>query len=225
MNILLSSAFVAIFCVDYYLMYNDTIKRNPNLTERQRAYILSIKASVTLFILSIYFNYKFIKAGFNTDVYNLNLTDSDKFLLQLSVLNLMSYLMTDTFVGYNKYHKYMCALSGYTHHIAYTFISMLALYIDVTGLYFLFMIEELPTIFLSTGNYSSSIRSDNLFGLTFFTTRIIYHAYLTLKFSFNNTMFLCIGILSFTLHSYWFKTWFTKYFLKNMRQKSKLKDE
>jgi hypothetical protein len=220
MNLVLSSAFIALFCVDYYLMYSDTIKRNPKLTERQRAHILSIKASTTLFLLSIYFNYKFIRSSFNTDVYTSSLTDGDHFLLQISVLNLIAYLVTDCYVGYKKYHQYMCTLSGYTHHIVYTFISIFALYIDVSGLYFLFMIEELPTIFLSSGNYNRSIRRDNIFGLTFFTTRILYHAYLTWKFSFNK-MFLALGLLSFTLHSYWFKNWFTKYFLKSSKKEKK----
>jgi hypothetical protein len=205
-------------------MYGDTIKRNPELSERQRAHILSIKASTTLFLLSIYFNYKFIKSGLNTDAYTSSLTTGDHFLLQLSVLNLISYLLTDCYVGYKKYHKYMCTLSGYTHHIAYTFISIFALYIDVSGLYFLFMIEELPTIFLSSGNYNRSIRQDNVFGLTFFTTRILYHAYLTWKFSFNK-MFLFLGILSFMLHGYWFKAWFTKYFLKITPKENKQKHD
>lgn len=220
MNIILSLAFIALFCIDYYFMYSDTIKRNPELTERQRAHILSIKASATLFLISIYFNYKFVRSDFNVELYTSELNQNDKFMLDLGVFNLISYLIMDCYVGYNKYHKYMCTLSGYTHHITYTFISIIALYINVPGFYFLFMIEELPTIFLSSGNYNKSIRRDNLFGLTFFLTRILYHAYLTWKFSFNKA-FMFFGILSLGLHSYWFKNWFTKYFLKNGDNKPK----
>lgn len=224
MNIILSVAFIGLFCMDYYFMYNDTIKRNPDLTEKQRAHILSIKASTTLFLISIYFNYKFITSGFNIDLYTSTLNSNDNFLLDLSVFNLISYFITDCYIGYNKYHKYMCTLSGYTHHIVYIFISLTALYINVPGLYFLFMIEELPTIFLSSGNYNKSLRRDNIFGLTFFLTRLVYHGYLTWKLSFNK-IFMILGILSFGLHSYWFKNWISKYFLKTKTNQKNIKQE
>jgi hypothetical protein len=220
MNLILSSAFIALFCIDYYFIYSDTIKRNRELTEKQRAHILSIKVSTTLFLVSLYFNYKFFSSKFDVDVYNSNLSSNDMFVLELSIYYLMAYFIMDCYIGYHKYHKYMCTLSGYTHHIVYTFISIIALNIDVSSFYFLFMIEELPTIFLSSGNYNKNIRRDNLFGLTFFVTRILYHAYLTWKFSFNK-MFLLLGLLSLGLHGYWFKNWFTKYFLKRTIKKDK----
>jgi hypothetical protein len=210
MNVILSSLFIVLFCIDYYFIYSDTIKCNSHLSERQRAHILSIKASTTLFLLSVYFNYKFMNAGFDTDVYLSSLSNGDNFILELAVLNLMSYLIMDCYIGYNKYHKYMCTLSGYTHHIAYIFISMSALTINASSFYFLYMIEEFPTIFLSSGNYNKSLRKDNIFGLTFFITRILYHVYLTWKFK-SNTMFLILGLLSLGLHTYWFKNWFMKY--------------
>ena len=220
MNLLLSSLFIVLFCIDYYFIYNDTIKRNSHLSERQRAHILSIKASTTLFLLSVYFNYKFYKSGFDTDLYTNNLTSSDNFILELSVLNLMSYLITDCYVGYNKYHKYMCTLSGYTHHIAYIFISMAALNIDASSFYFLYMIEEFPTMFLSTGSYNKELRKDNIFGITFLLTRILYHIYLTWKFR-SNSMFLILGLLSLGLHTYWFKNWFVKYIWNKYIKKTK----
>lgn len=210
MNLLLSSLFIVLFCIDYYLIYNDTIKCNSHLSERQRAHILSIKASTTLFLLSVYFNYKLMNVGFDIDLYSSSLSNGDNFILELAVLNLMSYLIMDCYIGYNKYHKYMCTLSGYTHHIAYIFISMAALTINASSFYFLYMIEEFPTIFLSSGNYNKSLRKDNIFGLTFFITRILYHVYLTWKFK-SNTMFLILGLLSLGLHTYWFKNWFMKY--------------
>ena len=169
MNIVLSVAFIALFCMDYYFMYSDTIKRNPELTEKQRAYILSIKASTTLFLISIYFNYKFIASGFDVDLYTSRLNSNDNFVLDLSVFNLISYLIMDCYVGYNKYHKYMCTLSGYTHHIVYTFVSVIALYINVPGFYFLFMIncfKFLLKLIISVGNkLSKELLFINSFGV------------------------------------------------------------
>jgi len=224
MNIKLSIGFVVLFCIDYYLMYHNTITRNKKLTEKQRAHILSIKASSTLFFLSMYFNYKLMNNDFDIMNYKNSLSRSDNFIVYLGVLNLMSYLITDSYIGYKKYHKYMCTLSGYPHHIIYVFVSMLSFTLGCESFYFLFMIEELLTMFLSSGNYNKSLRFDNVFGLTFFLTRIIYHGYLAWKMS-SNFFFLVLGILTFSLHSYWFKNWFTKYFLKKYIHTEKEKDE
>lgn len=220
MNIVLSLTFIAFFCIDYYLMYKSTVK--DSLTERQRAYILSVKSSVTLFFIGVYLNYKYVMCGFDMNIYDGSLGDTDHFIIHLSVLNMISYLIMDCYIGYNKYHKYMCTLSGYTHHIVYTFISILAIYIRVPGIYLLYMIEELPTVLLSVGNYNKNFRSDNLFGLTFFITRILYHMYLTWKLSYNK-FFLILGLISLGLHSYWFNNWFNKYFLKRNEKSDKKK--
>lgn len=224
MNLLLSSGFLTLFAVDYYLMYSNTVKRYPDLNEKQRAHILSIKASVTLFLVSLYFNYKFITSGFNPDLYLTKINSTDSFILQLSILNLMSYFITDCVVGYNKYHKYMCNLTGYFHHIVYIIVSIISFKINVVGFYMLYLIEELPTIFLSTGSYSTFLRKDYTFGLTFFLTRIVYHVFLTWKFR-SNFMFITMGALSLSVHSYWFKNW-CKYIFKNWnKDRKKLKDE
>jgi len=211
MNLLLSSGFITLFAVDYYLMYSKTVERYPNLSEKQRAHILSIKASVTLFLVSLYFNYKYINSNFDTDIYLGKISKgTDAFVLQLSVLNLMAYFITDCIVGYNKYHKYMCNLTGYFHHIVYIIVSIVSFRINAAGLYMLYLIEELPTIFLSTGSYNQLLRKDYTFGLTFFLTRIVYHIFLTWKFK-TNFMFITMGALSLSVHSYWFKNWCSKY--------------
>ena len=38
--------------------------------------------------------------------------------------------------------------------------------------------------------------------------------YLVFKFSANK-LYLILGIVSFGVHSFWFKNWFTKYFLQS----------
>lgn len=212
MNLLVSFGLICLFCVDYYWMYHSTVSKNSKLTEKQRAHILSIKASLTLFFTSLYFNLKFINSKFNVDSYVNDFTNSDFFILHLSICNLISYLITDCIVGYNKYHKYMCKLSGYFHHIVYTFISLFTLIKTETApFYFLYMIEELPTIYLSTGSYNKKLRRDKTFGLTFFITRICFHLFLTYLFR-HNTLFLILGGLSLSLHLYWFKNWLHLHF-------------
>lgn len=213
MNIILSAAFILLFCIDYYTVYNEVVKRNVSLTQRQKAHIMSIKVSITLFLLSLYFNYKFMTSESYID----ELNSGDLFFINLTVLYVISYFIMDCLVGYFEYHKYLCSLSGYTHHIVYTFISLLSINYNVASSFILYFIEELPTYILSIGNYHSHLRSDNLFGITFLMTRIIYHCYLIIYTYTAHPLFIILGFLSFCLHSYWFKNWLNKYFLKNKK--------
>ena len=212
---------VVLFCIDFFLIYRKTVNNNKRITEKQKAYILSIKASLTIFLLSLYFNYKFFLSNFNKDIYTLSLTNDDKFILHLGALQLISYFIMDIGIGFFKYHKNMCNLSGYFHHIVYIFVSMYSLKKDYTSYYWLYMIEELPTFFLSSGSYNKKLRFDNLFGFTFFCTRILYHIYLTWIVK-SNYLFLILGGMTLGLHSFWFKNWYQKYFLKNKLLKKKL---
>ena len=75
------------------------------------------------------------------------------------------------------------------------------------------MLSELPTLILSVGRFDSSLRDDNLFGITFFLTRIVYHMFLIWAFKDNSLLFY-LGSAALTLHLYWFYLWFTKYFFK-----------
>jgi hypothetical protein len=209
MNIILSISFVFLFCIDYYYIYHYTVSKR-NLTQRQKAYIMSIKASVTLFLLSLYFNYKFMKSS--------DIGPGDQFVLKLGVLNLISYFIMDCSIGYYKYHKYLCSLSGYFHHIIYIFISLLSLKLNMASFYILFFIEELPTMILSIGHFNSNLRSDNLFGITFFITRILYHCFLIFYTYKHSILFVILGLLSFGLHSYWFKNWLVKYYINKKKK-------
>ena len=73
--------------------------------------------------------------------------------------------------------KNMCNLAGYTHQIVYIFISLLSIKQNSISYYLLYMIEELPTFFLSSVHFNKKLRCDNLFGFAFFCTRILYHIY------------------------------------------------
>lgn len=215
MNITLSVAFLFLFCIDYYFMYKRTVSRNPSLSEKQRAYIMSIKAASTLFLLSLYYNYRYISADMTEHTYLQDFTDGDFFLLQIGTLHLVSYFIMDCSIGYFNYHKFLCGLSGYAHHIIYGVLGLIgAANIRWLGPYYiLFLIEELPTIILSIGNYNRTLRRDKSFGFFFFMTRICYHTFLTWRFQ-SVLPILMLGLSALSVHGYWFRNWVTKYFFK-----------
>ena len=223
MQLTLSIAFIILFCIDYYYVYNNTTKKYTDLTEKQRAYIMSIKASITMFLLSLYFNYKFINSNCNFDIYLNSLNNNDYFILNIGILHLISFFLVDGYMGFNDYHKYMCSLAGYTHHIVYTLgsIGILVSGAEPLAFYFLYFIEEISTVFLSSGQYNKLFRTDQIFGFVFFITRIIYHSFLTWSFR-HNTMAIIGGGLTLCLHMYWFKNWVSKYFLKSNKVETKV---
>jgi hypothetical protein len=174
------------------------------LTEKQKAYILSIKSSVTMLFMGCLALMQFIKVGCDVEKY----VKSDQLLNQFSVLFFTGYLICDCLIGSVDYPKYMKSLSGYTHHIAYIFINCVSLLTGKYPVYMLYMIEELPSVLLSIGSYKKKYRNDDVFGLTFFLTRILYHIILTWWLR-KDTMITVISLLVLPLHIYWFYGWCT----------------
>lgn len=205
MNFVLSLLIFMLFCVDYYYIYYNSI-RNNKLNERQRAHIMAIKSSITLFLLSLFVNIKYFTN--NNEFDDINFT-----VVHLGILNVIAYFLMDCVVGYKEYNKYLMSLSGYIHHIIYIIVSVLSIKLNIILPYMMFFIEELPTLILSLGKFNNNFRSDRLFGVTFFLTRIVYHIFLiTITYNYH-IMFPIIGTLALCVHSYWFKNWIKKYTL------------
>lgn len=206
--------FFALCCIDQYALFTTVSIRNKvhemELRLRKNAYILSIKASMLLLSVGLYNNYLFYQSGFDIGNYIGNLTLYQTFLLKLSSVYFASYLFMDCYLGSIHYPKYMTSLSGYTHHIIYIFISCIAWYYEIYPIMLLFMVAELPTYLLSIGQYNKQYRNDNLFGITFFLTRILYHVFLLTKLTYS-LLFMFFGNAVLLLHTYWFTTWIKKY--------------
>jgi len=219
-------SYVLIFflgCIDYYFHYKFINYIKKDLTKKQKAYILSIKSSLTLFLMGVYLNYYYLSSGFSQERFFTILEEKDTLNFgKLIVLYFASYLLMDIWVGNKEYPEYMKSLSGNIHHTIYIGINLLSLYTGLYPLYLLHMMSELPTFLLSIGSFDSSLRNDNLFGITFFLTRIVYHAILTFIFR-ENRVILGFSVAALGLHIYWFYGWYKKYG-KKLFNKGNIKD-
>lgn len=212
--VLVYSIILIFFCLEFFLHYKFVNTINPDLTEKQRAYILSIKSSLSMFLIGVYFNYHYFTSKCNESLFFDNLESKGGMDFgKVIALYFTAYLIMDLYIGHYDYRKYMDSLSSYFHHIVYSIINILALYTGIFHVYFLHMLSELPTFIMAIGQFDTNYRNDNLFGLTFFLTRILYHIFLTWTFR-HNTLILGLSLAALCLHIYWFKGWFTKYFLK-----------
>lgn len=212
-------------CIDYYFHYRFINYIKKDLTTKQKAYILSIKSSLTLFLIGVYFNYYYFSSGFSQDKFFTILEEKDTLNFgKLVILYFASYLLMDIYIGNQEYPEYMKSLSGNFHHGMYICINLVSLYTGLYPLYLLHMMSELPTFLLSIGSFDNCLRNDNLFGLTFFSTRIVYHLILTIVFR-QNRLLLGLSLAAFGLHVYWFYGWYKKYgykvFNKFMNKKNK----
>ena len=182
------------FFIENILFYILIIKLFPYLSRKQRSNILSIKSASILFIISLLLNF-FI---------------NNEILSYTMVTFFSGYLLADLIIGQIEYKEYIDLFTGYIHHSIYIFINFLSIVTNLTSVYSLFFISELPTILLSIGRFNSTLRNDYVFGILFFTTRIVYHTFLI----YNTLMYPIvsfIGILALCVHIYWFKGWYIKY--------------
>lgn len=213
--ILVYSIILIFFCLEYFLHYKFVNTICPDLTEKQKAHILSIKNTLGMCLIGLYFNYHYFTSKCNETLYFTNLESKGGMDFgKVIVLYFTAYLIMDLYIGHYDYRKYMHTLTSYFHHTIYCFINMISLYFGIFPVYLLHMFSELPAFIMGIGQFDIKYRNDNLFGLTFFLTRILYHIYLTWTFRHNNIV-LGLSLATLTLHFYWFKGWITKYFINN----------
>lgn len=209
-----SSSYILILflsCVEYWFHYFFITFIRKDLTTKQKAYILSLKSSLTLLLIGIYFNYYYFASGFNeSNFYNILETKNGLNFGILVVLYFTAYLIMDVYIGRTEYPDYMKVLSGNFHHIVYIFVNITSLYMGVYPLYLLMMLSEIPTFILALGSFDSQFRNDQLFGITFLLTRIVYHIILTWTFR-KHSMYLYLSLAALGLHLYWFSNWIKKY--------------
>lgn len=77
----------------------------------------------------------------------------------------------------------------------------------------LFLPMEFPTWILAVGSIYPERRSDLLFGVCFFATRILYHAMLLQRLLRIRDAPVPVWIpasLAFALHCYWFALWYAR---------------
>jgi hypothetical protein len=198
-------------CVEYWFHYSFITYIRKDLTTKQKAYILSLKSSLTLLLIGIYFNYYYFASGFNEEnFYNILETKNGLNFGILVVLYFTAYLIMDVYIGRKEYPEQMKVLSGNFHHIIYTFVNIISLYMGIYPLYLLMMLSEIPTFILALGSFDSQFRNDQLFGITFLLTRIVYHIILTWIFR-KHSMYLYLSLAALGLHLYWFSNWIKKY--------------
>jgi hypothetical protein len=194
-------------------------------SEKSQAWILTLASSGIMTLGSMPLVYAFMRNGFSID--------SPEFMLNGAYVDLLSayfisYLWSDLFLGSLHYMSQVNLLSGWFHHIMYTFIVSFAMSQQVAGIFCLYGVLELPTFLLSLGMVRKSLRHDILFGISFFLTRIVLHVILIFSVydAFPSKSYYAIALGVFPLHVLWFHGWIRQQLrLYQLEQRKKDKAE
>ncbi|KAJ3102113.1 hypothetical protein HDU97_000755 [Phlyctochytrium planicorne] len=122
----------------------------------------------------------------------------------------ISYCLMDLGMGYFLYPSEMNPWSGYFHHTLYTFMVTNLVQRNLGSSFVIFGLLEAPTLLMAAGSIHKPLRHDNLFGAVFFSTRLVFHVYLTAHiafYAFPWTFTLMYPLCVLPLHVMWFNGW------------------
>jgi hypothetical protein len=183
---------LAFFLIKNRIFYN-IITNKFNLTEKQKAHILSLKNAIVLSIFSVFFNYKYFIHG---EVYPQ--------ISECIMIYFTGYLLSDLFIGSNEYPSKLNFFEAYVHHFVYIFVNTYSIFNFHTFFNSLFFIAEVPTILLSYYNAFDKPKNKKLYSNLFLIFRVIILIIITL-FTLSDKTIKFFSIPAILLHIYWYR--------------------
>lgn len=182
---------------------------------RQRSWLLTLIASTVMTLGSLPNVYGLLTANLDLSQRPTEASALDPILCVFFI----TYLLMDLGIGMVSYPQHISLLTGWIHHGVYTTLVLHLLHLHFTSPFLMMTILELPTLVLSVGHIWPHLRHDWLFGLTFFSTRILFHALMIRQFyyTFPYAGWWIALVVALPLHLHWFYLWVTQ-------QKRKYKD-
>ena len=195
---------IGLFCYYNFMKYVifPSSQRDPKVI----GWILSFGVAITLSPTGLFYSSKI----FLDPNYSIHYMFTDDNFSQFNVVFFFSYLFLDTLYGLFEYRAAFDMLSGWIHHLFYLVFLSHAYLLGYTVSFNTIAIMELPSIILSGRRlFPKYLRQDLLFGVLFFSTRIVYHGYLLYRIGSERTkvnIFPTIFAI-WILHWYWFSQW------------------
>jgi len=133
---------------------------------------------------------------------------SDSYIGQLLCSVFIQFCVSDLIIGCLDYNSHIKFLEGWVHHIYYIIILSLFKIYGITNSFYAFSWCEIPTLILSVGILCPSLKSYDMFVLSFVAFRVVMFSYFYLMFYFHcswNMLYITIAPISIILltHIYW----------------------
>lgn len=169
--------------------------------EKQTSWFLTLLSSLVCTIVSIPFVIQF----FYSDL-DMQLLGIDNRFHSGFICFFITYLILDLVLGSFFYRSRITLMTGWVHHIFYILTLSCFLRLQISSLFTVASILELPTLILAAGSMVHEWRSDFLFGSTFFILRLVAHAWMMVALKrYHRIQFMWIvALVIYPLHIYWF---------------------
>lgn len=190
------------FIFRYHLYKESTAQQHHNTRrEKQTSWFLTLLSSLVCTIVSIPFVIQFFYADLDMELLGIDNRFHTGF-----VCFFISYLVLDLVLGSVYYPKRITLMTGWVHHLFYIFTLSWFLRLQISSLFTVTSILELPTLILAAGSMVHEWRSDLLFGSTFFVLRLVAHAWMmvALKRHHRIPFMWIVALVIYPLHLYWF---------------------
>ena len=189
-------------------------KQRAWLLQLITAFISSIIALPSTFLLLFYIG--------NKEVWY-SLQGDDVFGARFLCIFFLVQCLLDIIIGLAEYREHLPLPTSWIHHAVYLRLMTWVLGLKSCGTFASAAINELPSVLLSLGNVDKSLRTDLVFGIVYFATRVSYTFYifiLHIVWETNSFYFKFVMGFVFIVHVGWFIQW-RKSYLRNLNKNLK----
>lgn len=163
--------------------------------EKQISWILTLISSLVCTIFSIPFVIQFFFSDLDVQLLGIDSQFHTGFICFFK-----TYLILDLALGCLFYRNRITLITGWVHHIFYILTLFCFLRLQISPLFTVSSILELPTLILAAGSMVHEWRSDFLFGSTFFVLRLVAHGWMMVPLKRYHRIQL-IWIIPLTMHA------------------------
>lgn len=204
-----SSTSISSVIVSCIILSTSYYKLSPRWSNaKQSAWILTTISSAIMSLVSLPFLYDYFVNGGNVKY----IRTLPNFAIAANRF-FQSYLVVDLTVGFVYYRSQIGLLTGWIHHGIYLMIVELAIRRSWAHIFCLCAAMEVPTFFLGFMTLYPELRSNVVFAVAFFLTRILFHIVLGVSYFLQDNRTHATGgslipslLLAsiFPLHAMWF---------------------
>ena len=185
----------------YYLM---RFMRVP-----EHSWYLTLYSSGVTSFFGVYFFYHVCKDGFTS------VLAAEHDITRYIAIFFIGYCIMDLALGSLHYGSLVTYDDGWSHHFLYIIILAYLLHNNMTPLFSVALVEELPIILLSFYSVQNKQRPSLLFGVLYFLTRVVFHTVLIYKARAMSNFVFVAGLALLLWHVDVFQGWVRGYLMRS----------
>ena len=173
------------------------------------SWYLTLYSSGVASFFGVYFFYHVCNDGFTA------VLDNERDITRYVAIFFIGYCVMDLALGSLHYGSLVTYDDGWAHHFLYIVILAYLLHNNMTPLFSVALVEELPIILLSFYSVQNKQRPSLLFGVLYFLTRVVFHTVLIYKARVFSDFVFVAGLALLLWHVEVFQGWVRGYLMRS----------